>query len=133
EATLLNIFQPVLPDGNPATSIDPISLALLNAKLTNGQYLIPTPQQAAGRVSGTALSTYHEEQFNANFDFHPSTQDTLEAKFFFADAPEFDALGGFAPGEVAFGGTVLPGFGLYLENDNRLLSVSHVHTFSPAT
>ena len=133
EATLLRIFQPVLPDGSPATSIDPISLALLNAKLTNGQYLIPTPQQADGRVSGTALSTYHEEQFNANFDFHPSTQDTLAAKFFFADAPEFDALGGFAPGEVAFGGTVLPGFGLYLENDNRLLSVSHVHTFSPAT
>ncbi|MBZ5658445.1 MAG: TonB-dependent receptor [Acidobacteriia bacterium] len=134
EATLLSTFEPVLPDPDhtPATSINPISLALLNAKLPNGQYLIPTPQDD-GRSSGTAMSTYHEEQFNTNFDFHPKPQDTLAAKFFFADAPEFDALGGFAPGEAAFGGTTLPGFGLHLENDNRLLSVSHVHAFSPSS
>jgi len=132
EATLLNTFHPVMPDRiTPAASINAISLALLNAKLPNGRYLIPTPQQADGRVTGTALSTYHEEQFNTNFDFHPRPKDTLAAKFFFADAPEFDALGGFASGEVAFGGMSLPGFGLRVENDNRLLSISHVHTFSP--
>jgi hypothetical protein len=133
EATLLNTFHPVMPDGTPATSINPISVALLNAKLPNGQYLIPTPQQADGRVSGTALSTYHEEQFNSNFDYRPRPQDTLAAKFFFSDAPQFHALGGWAPGEVAFGGTILPGFGLQLENDNRLLSVSYIHTFSPTS
>jgi len=131
EATLLNIFQPVLPDGSPATSIDPISLALLNAKLPDGQYLVPTPQQADGRVTGTATSTYHEEQFNTNFDFHPRPQDSLAAKFFFANAPQFLALAGDAPAGIAFGATSLPGFGLQLENDNRLLSVSYVHTFSP--
>ena len=133
EATLLDIFQPVLPDGTPATSINPISLALLNTQLPGGQYLIPTPQQPDGRVSGTVLSTYHEEQFNTNFDVLPRPQDALAVKFFFADAPQFDALGGDAPGEVAFGGTILPGFGLHLENDNRLLSVAYVHTFSPTT
>lgn len=131
EATLLNTFHPIMPDGSPATSINPISVALLNTKLADGQYLIPTPQHADGRVSGTALSTYHEEQFNTNFDFRPRPHDTLSAKFFFADAPQFYAIGGGAPGEVAFGGTLLPGFGLQLENDNRLLSVSWVHTFSP--
>jgi len=61
------------------------------------------------------------------------SQDALAVKFFFAAAPQFDALGAFAPGEVAFGGTILPAFGLHLENDNRLLSVAHVHTFSPTT
>jgi hypothetical protein len=132
EAALLDTFHPFLPDGiTPATSINPISLALLNARLPGGQYLIPTPQQPDGRVSGTALSTYHEEQFNTNLDFHARPQGTLAMKFFFADARESDALGGFAPGQVAFGGTILPGFGLQLENDNRLLSLSHVHIFSP--
>ena len=132
EPTLLSAFQPKLPDGiTPATSINPISLALLNAKLTNGDYLIPTPQQADGRVSGTVLSTYREEQFNANFDVHPRSQDALAAKFFFADAPQCHALGGWEPGQVAFGATSLPGFGLQVENDNRLLSVSYVHTYSP--
>jgi hypothetical protein len=132
EATLLNAFQPKLPDGiTPATSINPISLALLNAKLTNGDYLIPTPQQADGRVSGTVLSTYREEQFNTDFDFLLRPQDALGVKLFFADAPQFLALAGGAPAGIAFGGTGLPGFGLQLENDNRLLSVSYIHTFSP--
>jgi Carboxypeptidase regulatory-like domain/TonB dependent receptor-like, beta-barrel/TonB-dependent Receptor Plug Domain len=132
EATLLKTFQPVLPDGKtPATSIDPISLALLNAKLTNGDYLIPTPQQDNGRVSGTATSTYHEEQFNTNFDVQLRPQDAVAVKYFFADAPQFLALAGGAPAGIAFGATSLPGFGLQLENDNRLLSVSHVHSFSP--
>jgi len=131
EETLLNTFHPKMPDGRSATSVNPISVALLNAKLPNGQYLIPTPQQADGRASGTAQSTYHEEQFNTNLDYQLRPDDTLAVKFFFADAPQFNALGRWAPGQVAFGATVLPGFGLQLENDNRLLSVSYVHTFSP--
>jgi len=37
--------------------IDPTALALLNARLPDGQFLIPTPQQD-GRVTGTAVSSY---------------------------------------------------------------------------
>src|SRR5207245_3341732 len=54
-ATLMNIFG--------VQSIDPISLQLLNLNLPCGQFLISPPQNAKGRVTGTALSTYHEEQF----------------------------------------------------------------------
>jgi hypothetical protein len=134
EATLLSTFQPKQPGSiTPATSINPISLALLNAKLPGGQYLIPTPQQDDGRVTGTAASTYHEEQFNTNFNVQLGSQDSLAAKFFFASAPQFLALAGDAPAGIAFGATSLPGFGLQLENDNRLLSLSHVHSFSPTT
>lgn len=133
EATLLNTFHPTLPDGTPSASIDTISLALLNAKLPNGQYLIPTPQGADGRVTGSVVSTYHEEQLNTNFDFLAGPHDTLVAKFFFADAPQFHALAGWEPGEVAFGGTVLPGFGLQMETNNRLLSAAHHHVFSATT
>jgi hypothetical protein len=127
EATLLNTFHPTLTDGTPAQSIDPVSLKLLNAKLPNGKWLIPTPQQD-GRVTGTALSTYNEDQFNTDFDFQFGKQDSLSAKFFFANAPQFDALGG-----STFGGANLPGFGMQLENDNRVLRVSYIHLFGSNT
>jgi len=39
------------------SSIDPISLKLLNLKLPDGHFLIPTPQTPSGRITGTALST----------------------------------------------------------------------------
>ncbi len=118
-ATLMNIF------GVP--SIDPISLQLLNLKLPNGQFLIPTPQNAGGRVTGTALSTYHEEQFNTNLDYRAGTQDSLIGKFFFAHAPLFSALSGSNVGTPAS----LPGFGTQITIDNRVLSLEEIHTFSP--
>jgi hypothetical protein len=59
-------------------SIDPISLKLLNLKLPNGEFLIPTPQSNDGRVTGTALSTFHEEQFNTNLDDRVGSRDSWE-------------------------------------------------------
>ena len=108
-------------------SIDPIALKLLNLKLPNGQFLIPTPQTASGRVTGTALSTYHEEQFNTNLDDRVGSRDSLSGRFFFAHAPLFSALAGSNFGAPAS----LPGFGTFVNVDNRVLSLQEIHTFSP--
>src|SRR5438128_6503994 len=108
-ATLMKIF------GVP--SIDPISLHLLNIRFPNGQFLIPTPQNAEGRVTGTALSTYHEEQFNTNLDYHISPNDFITGKFFFAHAPLFSALSGSNFGRPSS----VPGFGTQITIDNRVL------------
>ncbi len=124
EAAILQNFQKILPSGT--TSIDPTALALLNFKLPDGQFLIPTPQ-VDGRVTGTALSTYREEQFNTNVDVHLGMRDSLAAKFFYADSPEFWALGGTVLG---FGGSGLPGFGTQRQINNRLLSVQWTHSLS---
>jgi len=126
EATLLQTFQSVLPPGT--TSIDPTALALLNTKLPSGQFLIPTPQRG-GRVTGTAVSTYHEEQFNTNLDWSFGPRDSLAAKFFFSNAPQFDALGGATFASASS----LPGFGTQRNINNRVLSFQEVHTFSPTT
>jgi len=67
-------------------SVDSICLQMLNLKLPNGRFLIPTPQTSSGRVTGSVLSTYHEEQFNANLDDHLGSRDSLLGKFFFAHA-----------------------------------------------
>src|SRR5439155_12774890 len=51
--------------------IHPVALALLNLKLPDGQFLIPTPQ-ASGRYSGSAISRFQENQFNNNIDYRVS-------------------------------------------------------------
>ncbi|HEY6046062.1 MAG TPA: TonB-dependent receptor, partial [Pyrinomonadaceae bacterium] len=124
QQTLLAALRPRFPNGLPATSIHPVALALLQTKLPGGQFLIPTPQ-ADGRYSGSATSTYREDQFNANVDYRLSERDWLAAKFFFSNAPQFAAL----PGNEAN----VPGFGADLKNDNRLLSVQNIHTFDART
>lgn len=126
EATLLANFQPILPPGT--ASIDHTAVALLNAKLPDGRFLIPTPQQD-GRVTGTAASMYREEQFNTNLDLRFSPRDSLATKFFFANAPQFWALGG----GTFSGGSGLPGFGTYINVNNRVLSVQEIHTLSTTT
>ena len=124
EQTLLATFRPLLPNRLPATSIHPSALALLNIKLPGGGFLIPTPQ-ADGRYSGSAVSTYREDQFNANVDYRAGERDWLAVKFFFSNARQFAALPG--------GPTNVPGFGADRQNDNRLFSVQNIHTFGPRT
>lgn len=123
EQTLLATFRP-LKNGVPSPFIHPAALALLNIKLPGGQFLIPTPQ-ADGRYSGSAISTYREDQFNTNVDFRVGEKDWLAVKFFFSNAPQFSAL----PGN----GTNVPGFGADRKQNNRLLSAQNIHTFGATT
>jgi hypothetical protein len=125
EQTLLRTFRPVLANGQPATSINQTALKLLNTKLANGQFLIPTPQ-AGGRFSGSTPSSYREDQFNANIDYRINNKNTLTAKFFFLNAPQTLVLPSFLGG-----GPNVPGFGNDQDNNTRLLSIQDVHIFSP--
>lgn len=69
EAALLSIFNSRRAAGTPAlTAINSTALALLNTRLASGSFLIPTPQTADGRFSGTTPSAFNENQFNANID-----------------------------------------------------------------
>src|SRR5262249_52122995 len=111
EQTLLRTFHPMLPSGQPVTTIDPTALMLLKTKLPNGQFLIPTPQ-ADGTYSGSAPSRYREDQFNTNLDYLISERNWFAAKFFFANAPETLALND-GPNSAN-----VPGFGSEQENNN---------------
>jgi hypothetical protein len=122
QQTLLATFKPRQSNGLPATSINPAALSLLNCKLPNGQFLIPTPQ-VDGHYSGSAISTYSEDQFNTNVDYRLTERNWLAAKFFFSNAPQFLAL---AQANV-------PGFGADLKQNNRLVSLQDIHTLSPRT
>src|SRR2546422_4696367 len=100
--------------------INSTSLALLNARSATGAFLIPTPQ-ASGRYSGSSISTFREDQFNANLDYKVSEKNWLAIKFFFSNAPQTLALSGAAN---------VPGLPVDQVNNDRLLSIQDIHIFS---
>lgn len=122
QATLIATFHPQLPGNPPATSINPVALALLNARLPNGQFVIPTPLPD-GRYSGSAVSTYREDQFNSNLDFRLSEKDWLTVRTFFSNAPTYYAL--------PSGGANVSGFGADQKQRNALVSIQEIHDFGP--
>ena len=81
----------VTPDGS---NINPVALELLNFKLPNGSYLIPTPQliNSSLPLASQGLSTisdpchYNEDQFIANFDATLSQKSSLAVRFLWSDA-----------------------------------------------
>jgi hypothetical protein len=107
------------------STIDPSSLALLNAKLPNGMFVIPTPQ-ASGLFSGSSPSNFQEDQFNTNADFRLSHSDSLATKFFFTNTSQFLVLPSFRGT-----GPNVPGYGTDQTFNNRVVSVQDIHSFSP--
>jgi hypothetical protein len=101
-------------------AVHPISLALLNARLPDGRFLIPTPQ-IGGRYSGTSRSDFEESQFNTNLDYRINPRNSLAIKFFFANAPWTLAM---------FNGPNVGGFSDQRQLNHRLVSLQDVHTFN---
>ena len=88
------------------TSIDPVAMALLNAKLPNGQFLIPSSQSSHAyqygepnvNLIGTSVLTSNQATISLDYDLNKA--DRLEAKYFYQDAPVtrpygFSEVGGF--------------------------------------
>jgi hypothetical protein len=76
--------------------IDPVSLALLNAKTRSGAFLIPSAQNnaaSAGQGHNTTAQgppgTFKADQINGNVDYNFSAMDRLAAKYFFQRTPSF--------------------------------------------
>jgi hypothetical protein len=122
----------VAADGS---NINPAALALLNTKLPNGQYLIPTPQtinsslpfDAQGSLSFSEACPFTEDQFMTNADYEMSSKSKLTARFFFANSnitytlPETNLTAGGSP----------PGAPVNLTQDFRNFSLTHTYIFSP--
>lgn len=103
--------------------IHPAALALLNARLPNGRFAIPTPQ-SDGRYSGSTPSPFREDQFNANLDLRIGRRNALAAKFFFAESTQSLALPSFRGT-----GPNVPGFGTDQTFGNRILALQDIHAF----
>jgi hypothetical protein len=93
--------------GSPFTgTISPIAAALLNAKLANGQYLIPSSQNSGTYQFGVpnvtllGTSTLVADQANAALDYDVTKADRLSLKYYYQNDPVnkpygFSQTGGF--------------------------------------
>jgi len=111
---------------------------LLQAKLPNGSFVIPSaahpvavaagtvPQPVAVPVVGT--SKFREDQFNSNLDFQVSSGNRLSAKFFGANNPTLQALFNlFGLGNAL----PVPGFGGTANLNQRVFSLEDTQVISP--
>jgi len=122
----------IAPDGS-GSNINPVALALLNLKLPNGQFVIPTPQKvdpskafdARGISSFSVACPFNEDQFMTNSDWRLSDRSKLAARFFFANSDTTFTLPG-----PNLGGASPPGFPVNLTTQFRNASLTHTHTFS---
>ncbi len=92
--------------GSFTKAIDPIAMALMNAKLPDGSYLIPSAQSSNPYIFGVPNVTLINDavmtsnQGNANVDWQVNSKDRLSAKYFYQNDPvtlpyDFSQTGGF--------------------------------------
>ena len=120
----------VKPDGS---NINPSALALLNLKLPDGAFLIPTPQTVSsakpfaqqGFSVFTAPCHFNEDQFAMNADYLPRPNSKLSARFFLANDDQTVTF----PGNGLNPTGNIPGFPSPGDSEFRVLSISHSYTF----
>ena len=92
--------------GNFTGKIDPIAMALMNAKLDDGTFLIPTAQSSNPYIYGVPNvtligdSTMTSDQANGNVDWQVNSKDRLSGKYYYQNDPvtlpyDFSQTGGF--------------------------------------
>jgi hypothetical protein len=119
------------PDGS---NINPVALELLNFKLPNGSYLIPTPQTVnpARPFSSQGFSTfsqschYDANQFLVNADYIPSAKSRFSLRSLWTDSNQLVTF----PGNGLNQAGNLPGFPSNGTGNFRVISLSHTYTFS---
>jgi hypothetical protein len=98
-----NTFLPSLT-GNmqvacDGSNISPQSLALLNAKLPNGQYYIPgNPTGQYGPVLFSQPDRYTEHQLVANADYIINSKNTFQARYFWSSSNTLQPINNNLPG-----------------------------------
>ncbi|HTW59151.1 MAG TPA: carboxypeptidase regulatory-like domain-containing protein [Terriglobales bacterium] len=111
-----------------AGNVSPVALALFQAQLPNGQYMIPysdgqipTPTFPENAISpGTAY--FLADQTVANLDWNKSTKDTVSAKYYYQHDP---SIAPYAYSNVA-------GFSQHLDAGSQVASLTNTQTLRPS-
>jgi hypothetical protein len=114
------------------SNINPVALAILNLKLANGAFAIPSPQAVIPATDPTQLpvgqstfalpATYKENQLSVNLDHTVRAKNTLGARFFYSRAPTRQP---FSPNAAN-----VPGWGTDSLDRNTMFVLSDTHIFS---
>ena len=117
------------------SNINPVAIAVLNAKLANGQFAVPSPQIAipnsgsnpsdqfpVGQSTFSIPAYYNEDQGAADIDHTISTKNTLAARFFYSRSPTIQP---FSPNAAN-----VPGWGTNSLDRNTMFVLADTHVFN---
>ncbi len=130
-AGIVNMIQSTFGKTITPSQISPVALNMLQAKLPNGQYLIPSAQ-IADPATATNLgydavvqgpnAKANVDQGIANVDYAVSDRDRLSAKYYLQDNPTTNPFGAV--------GSLL-GFSQQLQAGSQVATISNTLTLSP--
>ena len=107
--------------------IDPVAAGLLNAKLQNGQYLIPSAQSSQPYEYGVpnvflvGTSRLTTNQATISLDFDAATNDRVSTKYYYQDAPV----------TRPFGFSDTEGFPVTAHNGSQVFSLGNTISIGP--
>ena len=118
------------------SNINPVALALLNLKLPDGSFLIPTPQTvdpakpfaSQGFSAFAEPCSFNEDQFLINIDYVVSRRTRIAARFFLADSDQRVTF----PGNGLNPASNTPGSTSPGDSDFRVFSLAHTYALSNA-
>ncbi len=124
----------IAPDGS---NINPVALALLNFKLPDGSFLIPTPQTVApskpfassGFSAFSEPCDFKEDQGLGNLDYVISPRSQLAARFFIAESNQLVTFPGGALNPVGN----IRGFNSPGDSEFVVFSLAHTYVLSNAS
>jgi hypothetical protein len=110
------------------STINPVAIALLQQKLPDGTYVIPTPQNYVTNSQGVLVGTssfsipaaFREDQVLVNTDWVINSKHTLSERYFYSYDPE----------TLPFNGNTLPGYGanVLFKNHNATVKLTSLLT-----
>jgi hypothetical protein len=112
------------------TNISPVALAIMNIRIPNGTYLVPTPQTLRPGANGIPVgfsaysipSHFTEDQYLANGDYVISDKHRLEMRYFHATDPQHQSFSTC---------TCTPGSGLQLNFSNDVATLRLTSSITP--
>jgi hypothetical protein len=118
------------------SNINPVALSLLNLKLSNGTFLIPTPQTVdptkplveQGFSVFTEPCHFSENQFSTNIDYLARQNSKISVRFFLANDDQTVTF----PGNGLNPAGNIPGFPSPSDSGFTVFSFAHTYTFRNA-
>lgn len=120
--------------GTAAPALSPISVKMLQAKLPNGSWAIPSAAGGGPSLASSintpmsGVSSYTEDQFTANVEQAIGASNRLQGKLFYSDTPQFQALFNFVDSNPQ----QIPGYGGNIEFHNLVAGLTDTHIISPS-
>jgi hypothetical protein len=138
KSTLVNLVNTADNCGTSSTpncitvgQLDPVSLAILQAKAPGGQYIIPSenaPQEEEkGQLFNSFVkgppSQFNADQINGNIDYNFSEKDRLAGKYYFQNDPT----------KIPFAVSQVLGFPQTMQAGSQLFSLDNTTVLTPNT